>query len=176
MEAFYSSLTSGEPTLPASIESAVLSAIPTSIAVSQIGCEIVGNIPDWYASLPANVKSALTSYEYAFSTWFAAHSTDFPSYTGTDTATLSGGNPFAGCTAVTVAGGSGPVTTVPVNGGGATTTGGSSPKSTGTGGTGTSAGSAGASSTSKAGAAAPTGAVAVGFAGLVGMLGLMVAL
>jgi hypothetical protein len=133
----------------------------------------VGNIPDWYASLPANVKSALTSYEYAFSTWYAAHSTDFPSYTGTDTATLSGGNPFAGCTAVTVAVGSGLSTTVPVNGGGATTTGGSSPKSTGTG---TSAGSAGVSSTSKAGAAAPTGAVAVGFAGLVGMLGLMVAL
>jgi len=138
---------SGMPTLPASVESVLETAIPTSILTNPAAeCSALnGKEPDWYKSLPGDVKSALTSYESALSSWAKDH----PFSTGTVAATG-----LTGCGA----------------------TGSAAAAATGTGSTQASATAAGAQATGTNAAARPTGAVAAGLAGAVGLLGLVIAL
>jgi len=167
LEAF-TTIFSDMPTFPSSLESVLETAIPTTYATADLGCDIVTAAPDWYKNLPGDVKSALTSYESAWLSWSKEHSAALASLTSGFTV------PAGVCTAT-----GGAVV------GGTTATAASSPKKTG-GATGAGAGSTGtatssgaaAGSTSSKAAAAPqqTGAVAVAFAGVVGVLGLMAAL
>ncbi|KAH8679638.1 hypothetical protein BGZ60DRAFT_400359 [Tricladium varicosporioides] len=82
------------PTLPASVQSVLLTAVPTTISATAVGCEIATATPAWYKSLPADVKSALTSYESAASSWYSKHSTDLAGVT-------SGVPAVVGCSGVT---------------------------------------------------------------------------
>jgi len=161
------SILSGAPTLPASIESALIAAIPTTVtyATNQIiNCQLVTSAPEWYATLPANVKSAITSYDSAFLSWYEAHSAEIASVEGTISGTSTFTVPSCGATIAT---------TAATTGKGATTTGAGA---TGTGSS-TANGSAGSgTSTSKGAAPRATGAVALSAAGLAGVLGLMAAL
>lgn len=142
---------SGMPTLPASVESVLETAIPTSILTNPAAeCSALnGKEPDWYKSLPGDVKSALTSYESALSSWAKDH----PFSTGTVAGTVAATG-LTGCGA----------------------TGAAAAAATGTGGTQASATAAGAQATGTNAAARPTGAVAAGLAGAVGLLGLVIAL
>jgi hypothetical protein len=161
------SIFSGAPTLPASIESAYVAAIPTTVlyATNQvINCELVTSTPEWFQSLPANVKSAITSYDSAILSWYEAHSAEIASAEGTLSGTSTFTVPSCGATIAT---------TAATTGKGATTTGAGA---TGTGSS-TANGSAGSgTSTSKGAAPRATGAVALSAAGLAGVLGLMAAL
>jgi len=142
---------SGMPTLPASVESVLETAIPTSILTNPAAeCSALNGEPDWYKSLPGDVKSALTSYESALSSWAKDHS-----LLSTGTIAATG---LAGC------GATGAATAA------ATATG------TTAKGTQASATAAGAQATGTNAAARPTGAVAAGLAGAVGLLGLVIAL
>ena len=154
------SIYSDLPTLPASIESVLETAVPTSVLATEDPCGFVTDAPQWYNSLPANVKSALTSYESALVSWSKEHS-----------AALASLN--SGFTTGTVATGTGATGTALV----CTSTGAPAAGNTGTA-TGAGAGSTGSvgSSSSKGAAPRATGAVAVGLSGVVGVLGLMVAL
>jgi hypothetical protein len=163
------SIFSGAPTLPASIESALIAAIPTTVtyATNQIiNCELVTSAPEWYATLPANVKSAITSYDSAFLSWYEAHSAEIASAEGT----ISGTNTFTvpSCGA-TISG----ATTAATTGKGATTTGAGA---TGAGSSTANASAGSGTSTSKGAAPRATGAIALSAAGLAGVLGLMAAL
>jgi hypothetical protein len=161
------SIFSGAPTLPASIESALIAAIPTTVtyATNQvINCELVTSAPEWFQSLPANVKSVITSYDSAILSWYEAHSAEIASVEGTISGTSTFTVPSCGATIAT---------TAATTGKGATTTGAGA---TGTGSS-TANGSAGSgTSTSKGAAPRATGAVALSAAGLAGVLGLMAAL
>ena len=140
------------PTLPASIESILLTAVPTT-AQTDIGCAIATTTPGWYKSLPANVKSAISSYNLAYESWYSEHSAEF----GTLTQSIP-----AGCTAAAAQ------ATETGNGNGGTTTSGGSGGATKT--------SSGSGTASTGGAPRATGALAAGVAGAVGVLGLLVAL
>jgi hypothetical protein len=65
---------SDAPTLPASVASVIATAIPTTIQASAVGCEIATSTPGWYKSLPADVKSAFSSYQSAAESWYSVHS------------------------------------------------------------------------------------------------------
>jgi len=162
------SIVSDIPTLPASIESVLATAVPISeLTATDFACEAVTATPDWYKSLPADVKTALSSYEKEIQSWYSEHSAQLGSFTASITAPVCTGGSGGGVAATTAS-----------TKGGATATGASATGSaaTGTGsGSATAAGTA-ASSKSTGAAARPTGAVAAGAAGLVGMLGLIVAL
>jgi len=162
------SILSGAPTLPASIESALVAAIPTTVtyATNQvINCELVTSAPEWFQTLPANVKSAITSYDSAIISWYEAHSAEIASAEGT----ISGTSTFT----VASCGATISVATTAATGKGATTT---NAGATGTGSS-TANGSAGSgTSTSKGAAPRATGAIALSAAGLAGVLGLMAAL
>jgi hypothetical protein len=170
------SIFSGAPTLPASIESAFVAAIPTTVtyATNQVvNCELVTSAPEWYQSLPANVKSAITSYDSAILSWYEAHSAEIASAEGTLSGTSTFTVPSCGATITLATTGAttGKVTTT--TGAGATGTGSTTAKT----GSSTANGSAAsASSTSKGAAPRATGAVALSAAGLAGVLGLMAAL
>jgi hypothetical protein len=160
-EAEFSSLYAGLPSLPASVQSVLATAFPTSLGTAtDLACDIVTSQPAWYNSLPADVKSAFTSYESALASWSKAHSAQLASLTSgfslpTGAASFSIG--VCSNTGAAVAG---------------TTT-----KNAGAGSTGTATSSGSASgSTSKGAAPRATGTVAVSFAGVVGVLGLMAAL
>ncbi|OCL09042.1 hypothetical protein AOQ84DRAFT_405454 [Glonium stellatum] len=144
---------SGMPTLPASVESVLATAVPTSILTDPAAeCSaLAGKEPDWYKKLPGDVKSALTSYESALSSWAKDHS-----IYSSGTAVATG---LAGCGATSVAAA-------------AATAAGTTGKATGT----AAAAATGAQATGTNAAARPTSAVAVGLAGAVGLLGLVVAL
>jgi hypothetical protein len=123
-------------------------------------CAFVTDAPQWYNSLPANVKSALTSYESALVSWSKEHSAALASLnSGFTTGTVATG-PALVCTS----------TGKPAAGGKTTSSGAAA--------TGAGAGSTGTVGNSSSKGAAPraTGAVAVGLSGVVGVLGLMVAL
>lgn len=166
------SLTSGMPTLGSSAESVLLTAIPTGVYTGQT-CQTT--TPAWYNNLPADVKSAISSYDSTFASWYAIHSTDFDI-----TATLPG-NVCAGTIFIS---GSGVETTVATattahsttTGAVTATTGKGTTSATGSGTAASASGTSGFSSSSKAAAPRATGAVGVSFAGVVGVLGLMVAL
>ncbi|KAE8454303.1 hypothetical protein EG329_005228 [Mollisiaceae sp. DMI_Dod_QoI] len=173
LEAVYS----GMPSLPASVQSYLLTAVPTSEASLTDGCDYAATTPGWLATAPAYVKSALTSYDSAIVSWYSAHSTAFAGDTSSYTATYSTYLPTGTC-------GGGVAST-----GSAKTSGKASTKTTGTAptasatvskagnssstatGTGTAASSTGSS------AAAPrNGAVVLSFAGMFGVLGFIAAL
>jgi hypothetical protein len=164
----FTTIFSDMPTLPASVESVLATAIPTTYATADLGCDIVTATPDWYKNLPAGVKSALSSYDNAWISWSKEHSAAL--------ASLTSGYSFTVPAQVCTTGGAAVV--------GTTASTGSAPKNTGSatgagaGSTGTASSGSAAQSTSSKAAAAPkqTGAVAVGFAGVVGVLGLMAAL
>jgi len=142
---------SGMPTLPASVESVLETAIPTSILTNPVAeCSALnGKEPDWYKSLPGDVKSALTSYESALSSWAKDHTL----ITGTIAATG-----LTGCGATGAAAAAATATGTTAKG------------------TQASATAAGAQATGTNAAARPTGAVAAGLAGAVGLLGLVIVL
>ncbi|PMD40590.1 hypothetical protein L207DRAFT_528917 [Hyaloscypha variabilis F] len=152
------SIYSDFPTLPASVESVLATAIPASfIATETDPCALLTDAPQWYASLPASIKSAITSYDSAVVSWEKEHSAALASLTSVATSGqasyTAASVPALVCTntAAAVAG-----------------------KTTAAGSTAT--GTAVGSSSSKAAAPRATGAVAVGLAGAVGVLGLMAAL
>ncbi|OCL06223.1 hypothetical protein AOQ84DRAFT_365997 [Glonium stellatum] len=152
------------PTLPASIESIIATAIPASIITNPAAeCSALnGQVPDWYKTLPANVKSALTSYESALLSWDNAHSSLFATesdlasslseLTGTGIATG-----LTGCGVTSAPSAAASVTGTTAKGTGAAT-------------------ATGAQATGTNAAARPTGAAAAGVAGVVGLLGLVAAL
>jgi hypothetical protein len=143
LPSFYSDF----PTLPVSIESVLATAVPSSVLATETDpCALV----TWYSSLPASVKSALTSYESALASWDKAHSKELASLAGT--ASYTGTAPALVCT----------------NTGAAVATATASSTAKNTGGAG--------GSTANAAAPHATGAVAIGLAGAVGVLGLMAAL
>ncbi|KAF2403809.1 hypothetical protein EJ06DRAFT_554043 [Trichodelitschia bisporula] len=154
-------ITSDMPTLPSSALSVLATAIPQSVLTNaDYGCELLTSTPGWFKSLPADVKSALTSYELAAVSWADKHSSELNQFT-------SGLSLPSVCTAAT-------------NG---AKTGKASAAQTGTGaGTGTQSGAkatgtVGAAQQSGNGAAArPTGLIAAGMAGAAGVLGLAVML
>jgi hypothetical protein len=164
------SIYSDLPTLPASIESVLETAVPTSVLETEDPCAFVTDAPQWYNSLPANVKAALTSYESALVSWSKEHSAALASMNSGFTADTTGSmatGPALVCTS----------TGAPAAGGKTTSSG--AAKNTGTAtGAGAGAGSTGTvgSSSSKGAAPRATGAVAVGLSGVVGVLGLMAAL
>jgi hypothetical protein len=156
------SIFSDLPTLPSSIESVLATAVPTSVLTETNPCAYVTDAPQWYNSLPASVKSALTSYESALVSWSKEHSAAL--------ASLTTGNPATGVPAYVCTN-----TGAAVVGGTTAAT----AKNTGTptaGAGSTGSGSAAGSSSSKAAAPRATGAVAAGLAGAFGVLGLMAAL
>lgn len=157
------SLEAGMPTLASSIESVLLTAIPTNYYTGQV-CETT--TPGWYISLPADVKSAISSYDSAFASWYSLHSTAFSL-----TATLPG-NVCAGTIFNTATTGHATAT----SGATATSTGKGTTTATGTGTAASGTSSSSSTSTSKAAAPHATGAVGVSVAGVLGALGLMFAL
>lgn len=161
------SIYSDLPSLPASIESVLETAVPTSVLTAEDPCSFVTDAPQWYNSLPANVKSALTSYESALISWSIEHSAALASLTSGFTTGTVGTAPALVCTN----------TGAPAAGGKTTSSGAAQNTGTATG-AGAGAGSTGSvgSSSSKGAAPRATGAVAVGLSGVVGVLGLMVAL
>lgn len=168
-ESAYLTLFSGIPTLPASVESVLATAVPVS-ELSTYQCET--ELPAWYSSLPADVKSALTSYEVAVESWLKVHSSDLAQFTSG----ITGVPTVPVCTGGAVQGGS-----VSKGSTAKSTNAASTPKASGSGsGAGASGSSAGAASASGSKAAAamakPTGALAIGAAGVAGVLGLLVAL
>jgi hypothetical protein len=184
------SVLSGAPTLPSFVESVLKTAIPLSAFPTGTGCQTT--TPAWYYSLPANVKSALSSHDLAFESWYLEHTSVFA---GDSAVTLpfnicadaAPGTAFAsetGASALPTVTGTTPTETETL----ATSIGkttslaatesktGSGTSATGTAGSSTSAGSAGSSSSSKAAAPHATGAIGASLAGLVGVFGLMLAL
>ncbi len=158
------------PTIPASIVSVLATAVPTEeLTQTDIAC-IATSTPGWYKSLPADVKSALSSYETAFGSWYSIHSSQLG---------LSGATDLpAPCSAGTTAA----AATKTGTSTGATKTG-SSSDSTAISSSASRASSSTASGTATGatqtpGAAAPraTGAVAASFAAIVGALGVMAVL
>ncbi len=152
---------SGMPTVPSSVLSVLATAIPTGVYTGQL-CDTT--TPAWYYSLPADVKSAISSYDDAFASWYKIHSTDFgPDQTATLPANICAGTVFLTQTgAVTGPSASATLATATKTGSGTAATG--------------SSGSAGSSSSSKAAAPRATGAIGASVAGLVGVLGIMIAL
>lgn len=152
-ESSLESILSGMPTLPASVESVLLTAAPTS---ADTACETT--TPGWYKSLPPDVKSALTSYESAFESWYTAHSSQLGAVMSTSVGLglCSGASVAATATAKT-----------------ASSTG--TAKATNTATVSSGNGTAASTSSSQAGAA-PTGVIGAGIAGVVGVLGIMAAL
>ncbi|KAG9238258.1 hypothetical protein BJ875DRAFT_480502 [Amylocarpus encephaloides] len=142
------------PTLPLSVASVLATAVPTGVQVSAVGCEIATATPGWYQSLPADVRSAFSSYQSAAQSWYSAHSSDL-GVVSTGVAL-----PVAPCMAT----GTGSAAAGAGAGAGA----GAATSAAGSGGA--------ASDTSKGAAPRPTGAVVASLAGAVGVLGLMVAL
>ncbi|KAG4441431.1 hypothetical protein IFR05_003118 [Cadophora sp. M221] len=139
------------PTLPASVQSVLATAIPASeLTRTDVQC-LATSTPAWYKDLPKDAKSALSSYETAFASWYSEHSSELA---------LSTGIP-APCQAATT--------------GGAAATGDSTTTSSGARSTSTAAGTAAGAGTSTAAAPRAT-AMAASIAGLAGMLGVMVAL
>ncbi|KAF8861554.1 hypothetical protein BDZ45DRAFT_671865 [Acephala macrosclerotiorum] len=68
------------PTLPASIQSILITAIPASaLTASEFACDPTAAA--WYSSLPGNVKSALSSYGSEVSSWASKHSSGLGTYT-----------------------------------------------------------------------------------------------
>jgi hypothetical protein len=148
-------LLSGLPTLPASVASVLATAVPTSeVTRSDYACELVTATPAWYSSLPADVKSALKSYQTEVESWYSEHSSAF--------AAASITAPAAVCT------GAGAGT-------GAQATGGSGSGSGSTGGSSAASGTAKATG-SQGAAPRATGAIVGSVAGVMGVLGLMAAL
>jgi hypothetical protein len=173
-------LLSGLPTYPTSLEMILATVVPSSV-FTETGCALQTAIEGYYASLPPSVVSAISSYNSEAESWYAAHSSQLaalasscaPSGTGAASYTFSSINvPI--CT-----GGAQPGSTA--TGTGTKTTGTTSAKTTagstgtGTGGSSTATGSV-ASTSKSTGVAAPTGAITFGAAGVVGLLGLLVAL
>lgn len=151
------SIYSDFPTLPLSIESVLATAIPSGEVATQTDpCAFVTDAPKWYNSLPASVKSALTSYESALVSWEKEHSKDL-----TGQASYTANVPALVCTATGAAG--------------VKTTAKSTAKNTGTAGGSTATSTGAGSSPSKAAAPRATGAVAISFAGAMGVLGFMAA-
>jgi hypothetical protein len=165
--AILESILSEAPTLPVSVESVLATAIPTSILTeSDFACQLVTATPDWYNDLPAGVKSALTSYASAAESWYSVHSAQFASLEAglTQSGAVTYQTPIA-CTGAAAGGATAPVSTPTATGAGSGS------------GSGSSSGSGTAASSSKSSAgAAPTGAVTLGAAGVVGMLGLLAVL
>jgi hypothetical protein len=153
---------SGMPTLPSSVLSVLVTAIPTGVYTGQ-QCQTT--TPAWYYSLPADVKSAISSYDDAFASWYKIHSTDFgPDQTATLPANICAGTVFltqTGAATLPTATGALPTVTGKVS---ATATGKSA------------SASAGSSSSSKAAAPRATGTIGASVAGLVGVFGFMLAL
>jgi hypothetical protein len=120
------------PTLPASLEAVIATAVPASVLSGALAnpCELTGT-PAWVKSLPTDVQSPLLAYESSVLAWYSANS-----------ATVSG---MAGLCK---------------NGASNTAAGGS--------------GNPGQRSTGVA--PRPTGAIGASLAGVVGILGVMVAL
>lgn len=182
------SIYSDLPTLPASIASFFATAATDTSGLDPCAT----TEPGWLKSLPESVKSAFTSYESALESWYSEHSTDLPttsSYTGSlpsyTASSYTGLIPtYTGnaCSSVAQTRATPTKTGTPAATDGAT--GASTGASTGSGGETTAApasstaakGSAASGTSSHGSAARPTGAIAAGFAGLVGMVGLMVAL
>ena len=156
-------LESGIPTLASSVESVLLTAIPTSYQSGEL-CQTT--TPGWYKSLPADVKSALSSYDSAIASWYSVHSAElnFP--------TTLPGNVCAGTVINPGSGGTTPLATASTAHATAT---GTVPASTTGSGTAAS-GTAASPSASKAAAPHITGDVGVSFAGILGVLGLIAAL
>jgi len=180
---------SGPPTLPSFVESVLLTAIPSSAYPTGTGC--LTATPAWCSSLPADVKSAISSHDLAFKSWYLEHTTvngdpsvltllfnicsdaapetAFASETGASTLpTVTGTAPTEMRTLST--------STSKSSGAATKFKTGSSTAATGTAGSSASAGSAGSSSSSKATAPHATGAIEASLAGLVGVFGLMLAL
>ncbi|KAH9219716.1 hypothetical protein DL95DRAFT_383919 [Leptodontidium sp. 2 PMI_412] len=141
------------PTLPASVQSVLATAIPASeLTRTDVQC-IATSTPGWYKSLPNDAKSAISSYETALASWYSEHSSELA---------LSTDIP-APCQAAATGG------ATPTSNGDSTTTA-SGAKSTST-----AAGTAAGAGTSTAAAPRAT-AMAASIAGLAGILGVMVAL
>ncbi|KAH7348508.1 hypothetical protein BKA65DRAFT_500736 [Rhexocercosporidium sp. MPI-PUGE-AT-0058] len=146
------------PTLPASVQSVLATAVPESeLTRTDIQC-IATSTPAWYKNLPQDAKSALSSYETALASWYSVHSSDLGVSTDLP----------APCQAA-VTGGASPTTTASRKGGSTSTSSGAGAASS------TPAGTAAGAGTSTAAAPRAT-AMAAGIAGLAGMLGVMVAL
>ncbi|CZT48736.1 uncharacterized protein RSE6_09481 [Rhynchosporium secalis] len=154
-------LFSGLPTLPASIQDILATAVPESeLTKTDLQC-IATATPSWYSDLPNNAKSAISSYETAIASWYSENSSNLS----------LGTNVPAPCPAPT-AGGSSPTTTASKKGASTTSssrTGSVSPSSSV---------STGAVSTTGSSTAAATRATAMiaSIAGLAGILGVMAAL
>ena len=134
--------------------------MPTSAAATETDpCAFVTNAPQWYNSLPASIKSAITSYESAVISWEKEHSAALASL-NSGQPTYTGAAPGLVCTNTGAAVVAGKTTTA------------SGAQNTGSTATGTAAGA----SSSKAAAPRVTGVVGISFAGAVGVMGLMVAL
>ncbi|KAG0646485.1 hypothetical protein D0Z07_7494 [Hyphodiscus hymeniophilus] len=167
------SLESGMPTLASFAESVLLTAVPTDVQTGDL-CQTT--TPGWYKSLPGDVKSALSSYDSAFASWYSVHSTDLDLGLTSDlTATLPGnvcaGTVFASATTE-------PTSAATPSTGPSTAARGTTATITGTAATGSETAASGSPSSSSSTAAAPHATEAVGFsvAGIVGVLGLMAAL
>lgn len=154
---------SGLPTLPASIQSVLATAVPISdLTKTELACEPTA--ASWYNDLPNDVKSALTSYGSALQTWASAnigniatntnYNYNIPVCTGSAAVTKTG-------TGSTTQTGTGTTTRATTGAGGAATSAGGN-----------------AVSTTNSPAAAPraTGAIMGTVAGIVGIFGVMVAL
>jgi hypothetical protein len=166
------SLEAGMPTLNPSVESVLLTAIPSGV-YTDLECQTT--TPGWYLSLPADVKSALSSYELAFASWYSVHSaaidltTSLPGNVCAGTVFISGmGASTAFASASTAhATATGAATATATSAGG---------QATGTAASGSASSGAVGSSSSKAAAPHATAAIDISFVGVVGVLGLMAAL
>jgi len=69
------SVLSGAPTLPSFVESVLKTVILLSAFPTGTGCQTT--TPAWYYSLPADVKSALSSHDLAFESWYLEHTSVF---------------------------------------------------------------------------------------------------
>jgi hypothetical protein len=78
---FNTAILSDLPTFPSSIASVLITAIPSSVlAKSDYACELATATPSWFTTLPGDVQSALSSYEFALQSWYEVHSSELGCY------------------------------------------------------------------------------------------------
>jgi len=158
------------PTPAPSLASIIASASPTDDTSDP--CATTD--PAWVQNLPSDAQDAIHSYESAVASWASKHSSELAAdATGPIVSDICNSDGGSG-SAPTDTGAGGADVTSPSGGQTTAAPGGSSGGAGGT--TNTAKGNPPKTGTSSGLGSKPTGAVAAGFAGVVGMIGLMVAL
>lgn len=183
----YTGIYSDMPSLPASIYDILETAIPNDATATMTdGYSCNPTTEAFFGSLPADVQSALVSYNSGLLSWAFAHSSElgegFPTdilkcgsttANSKDTATPTGSDTAEATGFVTTVGGVVETGSSSLAGGASVTKSSTITSGASVSGTGTAAGASVTSTRSQAAAPIATGAIVGSFAGIVGALGVM---